>query len=40
MVEPMLPAKFIEKKGDRYVEQEIKKTKETFFCWENNMKIL
>ena len=24
IVEPMLPAKFIEKKGDRYVEQEIK----------------
>ena len=34
------PAKLNEKKGDRDLEREIKKTKETFFCWKNNMKIL
>ena len=33
------PAKLNEKKSDRDLEREIK-TKETFFCWENNMKIL
>ena len=35
------PAKLNEKKGDRDLEREIK-TKETFFCWKNNinMKIL
>ena len=33
------PAKLKEKKGDRDLEREIK-TKETFFCWKNNMKIL
>ena len=32
------PAKLIEKKGDRDLEREIKKG--TFFCWENNMKML
>ena len=34
------PAKLNEKKGDRDLEREIKKTKETFFCLKNNMKIL
>ena len=38
------PAKLNDKKGDRDLEREIKKrekkTKETFFCWENNIKIL
>ena len=29
------PAKLNEKTGDRGLEQ----TKETFFCWKNNMKI-
>ena len=33
------PAKLNEKKGERDLEREIK-TKETFFCWKNNMKIL
>ena len=33
------PAKLNEKKGDRDLEREIKKTKETYFCWKNNMKI-
>ena len=33
------PAKLKEKKGDRDLEREIK-TKKTFFCWKNNMKIL
>ena len=33
------PAKLNEKKGDRDLEREIK-TKETIFCWKNNMKIL
>ena len=33
------PAKLNEKKGDRDLEREIK-TKETFFCWKNDMKIL
>ena len=33
------PAKLKEKKGDRDLEREIK-TKEIFFCWKNNMKIL
>ena len=36
------PAKPNDKKGDRNLEQQIKKkkTKETFFYWKNNMKIL
>ena len=34
------PAKFNKKKGNRDLEREIKKLKETFFCWKNNMKIL
>ena len=29
-----------EKNGDRDLEREMKKTKETIFCWKNNMKIL
>ena len=33
-------AKLSEKKGDRDLEREIKKPKEPFFCWKNNMKIL
>ena len=33
------PAKLIEKEGDSDLEREIKKIRETFFCWENNMKI-
>ena len=33
------PAKLNEKKGDRDLEREMK-TKETFFCWKDNMKIL
>ena len=34
------PAKLNEKKGNRDLEREIKKPKETFFCWKNSMKIL
>ena len=34
------PVKLNEKKSDRDLEREIKKTKEKFFCWKNNMKIL
>ena len=40
------PAKLNEEKDDRDLEPEIKKkrnkkkTKETFFCWKNNVKIL
>ena len=34
-----MPAKFNEKKGDRDLERE-KKTKETVFCYKNNMTIL
>ena len=34
-------AKLNEKKGDRDLRREIKKkTKEAFFCWKNNKKIL
>ena len=32
--------RLVEKKGDRDLEREIKKTRETFFCRENDMKIL
>ena len=34
------PAKLNEKRGDRDLERGIKKTKEKFFCWKDNMKIL
>ena len=34
------PAEPNDKKGDRDLEREIKKTKEIFFYWKNNMKIL
>ena len=36
------PAKLDEKKGDRDLEREMKKTKNKgdIFCWKNNMKIL
>ena len=34
------PARPNDKKGDRDLEREIKKTKEIFFYWKNNMKIL
>ena len=34
------PAKPNDKKGDRDLKREIKKTKEIFFYWKNNMKIL
>ena len=34
------PAKLNEKKGNRDLERETKKTKKTFFCWKNNIKIL
>ena len=33
------PVKLNDKKGNRDLEREIK-TKDTFFCWKNNMKIL
>ena len=33
------PAKLKEKKGDRDPRARDKKTKETFFCWKDNMKI-
>ena len=32
--------KLNKKKGDRDLEREIKKLKETSFCWKNNMNIL
>ena len=34
------PAKLNEEKGDRDLERVTKKTKKTFFCWKNNVKIL
>ena len=34
------PAKLNEKNGVRDLEREIKNTKETFFGWKTNMKIL
>ena len=33
------PAKLYDKKGNRDLKREMKKTKETIFCWKNNMKI-
>ena len=33
------PVKLNEKKGDGFRARD-KKTRETFFCWRNNMKIL
>ena len=34
------PEKLNEKKSDRELEQEIKKSKGDKFCWKNNTKIL
>ena len=34
------PAELSQKNGDRDLEREIKNTKEIFFCWKTNMKIL